>query len=159
MGNVLAKIFSVGAKELVTSVTSGLDGLITNKEEREAAKLAVQQEVNRHLESLQATATKELELQHQNTNSARTAEVERMKILGRADWFQYLIGIIPVLGLPALVYYVMNNQIPERNEHLAMLIIGEVLGFVGAIYNYHYGSSVGSRLKDMRDSNPKQPQS
>ena len=100
---------------------------------------------------MQAGADKELEAQLNNTKDARAAEVERMKILGRADYFQYFIGIIPVLGLPALVYYVMNNAIPERNEHLAMLIIGEVLGFVGAIYNYHYGSSVGSRLKDMRN--------
>jgi len=41
-------------------------------------------------------------------------------------------------------------EIPQRNEHLAMLIIGEVLGFVAGIYNYYYGSSMGSRIKDMR---------
>lgn len=155
MGLNIKSIFSSGAEKLVTAVTSGLDSLITNKEEREAAKLAIQQEINRHVEVMQASADKELQVQFENTKDARQAEVERMKILGRADYFQYVIGIIPVLGLPALVYYVMNNSIPERNEHLAMLIIGEVLGFVGAIYNYHYGSSVGSRLKDMRDSKPK----
>lgn len=147
----LKSIFSSGAEKLVTAVTTGLDSLITNKEEREAAKLEIQKEINRHSETLEQNTLKELELLNANTSDARKAEVERMKILGRADYFQYFIGIIPILGLPGLIYYIMRYEIPQRNEHLAMLIIGEILGFAGGIYNYHYGSSMGSRLKDMRD--------
>lgn len=146
----LKGLFQGKAKEVLDSAFRGLDGLITNKEELAKIKLEAEAEMNRHAEAAEAAYLKELEITNANTGDARKAEVERMKIMGRADYFQYVIGLIPVLGLPALVYYVMMYEIPQRNEHLAMLIIGEVLGFVASIYNYHYGSSMGSRLKDMK---------
>lgn len=148
--SLLKGLFQGKAKEVLDSAFKGLDGLITNKEELAKIKLEAEAEMNRHAEALEAAALKEMEMQNANTGDARNAEVERMKIMGRGDYFQYVIGLIPVLGLPALVYYVMMYEIPQRNEHLAMLIIGEVLGFVASIYNYHYGSSMGSRIKDMR---------
>lgn len=150
MPNILSKIFSSGAKDLVGTVGNVIDNLVTSKEEKEAAKLAIAQEINRHSEALEANSIKEIELQNADRDSARRREMDITKTLGRADYFQYIIGLIPVLGLPALVYYVMMYEIPQRNEHLAMLIIGEVLGFVASIYNYHYGSSMGSRIKDMK---------
>jgi len=150
MGFNLKGLFQGKAKEVLDSAFKGLDGLITNKEELAKIRLEAEAEMNRHAEAMETAYLKEQELNHANTGDARNAEVERMKIMGRADYFQYVIGLIPVLGLPALVYYVMMYEIPQRNEHLAMLIIGEVLGFVASIYNYHYGSSMGSRIKDMR---------
>lgn len=146
----LKGLFQGKAKEVLDSAFKGLDGLITNKEELAKIKLEAEAEMNRHAEAMETAYLKEQELNNANTGDARKAEVERMKIMGRADYFQYVIGLIPVLGLPALVYYVMMYEIPQRNEHLAMLIIGEVLGFVASIYNYHYGSSMGSRIKDMK---------
>lgn len=148
----LKGLFQGKIKEVLDVTFKGLDELIPNKEELAKIKLQAEQELNRHAEALEQAAIREMELQKENTSDARKSEVERMKIMGRADFFQYVIGLIPVLGLPALVYYVMMYEIPQRNEHLAMLIIGEVLGFVASIYNYHYGSSMGSRIKDMRDN-------
>lgn len=152
MGFTLKGLFQGKVKDVLDGTFKGLDDLITNKEELAKIKLEAEKELNRHAEELEKTALKEFELANGNTSDARKAEVERMKIMGRADYFQYVIGLIPVLGLPALVYYVMMYEIPQRNEHLAMLIIGEVLGFVASIYNYHYGSSMGSRIKDMREN-------
>lgn len=146
----IAGLFKGKAKEVLDSAFKGLDGLVTSKEELAKIRLEAEQELNRHAEQLEANALKEMELQNANTSSARQRETELIKTLGRADYFQYIIGLVPVLGLPALVYYVMMYEIPQRNEHLAMLIIGEVLGFVAGIYNYYYGSSMGSRIKDMR---------
>ena len=150
MGLNLKSIFSAGAEKLVTSVTSGLDSLITNKEEREAAKLLLQQEINRHTEAMTASADKELELQFQDKANARQREIEMAKVTGHADRMNWFLAAI-VMGLLifitiALVYI----EIPLRNEHVFMLIIGEILGFAGGIFTYQFGSSIGSRLKDMK---------
>jgi hypothetical protein len=150
MGLNLKGLFSGGLKGLGDTAKNIIAQVAENKMTVAEADILLEKELNRHAEAMEASALKEMELQNANTGDARKAEVERMKIMGRADYFQYLIGLIPVLGLPALVYYVMMYEIPQRNEHLAMLIIGEVLGFVASIYNYHYGSSMGSRIKDMR---------
>jgi len=77
--NIFTKLFSGGAKEIVDSVGGVIDNLTTSKEEKEAAKLAMQQEINRHFESIQANATKELELELQDKANARGMQVEALK--------------------------------------------------------------------------------
>jgi hypothetical protein len=146
----LKGLFSGGLKGLGDTAKNIIAQVAENKMTVAEADILLEKELNRHAEVLEANALKEMELLKENTEAARNREIEITKTLGRADYFQYFIGMVPVLGLPALVYYVMMYEIPQRNEHLAMLIIGEVLGFVAGIYNYYYGSSMGSRLKDMK---------
>lgn len=150
LGNIVTKIFGGKASEVVNSVGSVLDDLITSKEEREAAKLAIQQEVNKHFEQLQTNLIKEQELENADRASARNRESEFVKATGRADYFQYFIGGIAVVTMCGIVIWILTKPIPEKNDHVVMLVIGELLGIVAAIYSYHYGSSQGSRFKDMR---------
>ena len=150
IGNVITKIFGGSAKEVINSVGGVLDNLITSKEEKEAAKLAIEKELNRHLEQLQANLLKEQELDNADRDSARKRESEFVKATGRADYFQYFIGATAVLTMCGIVIWILYNPIPEKNDHVVMLVIGELLGIVAAIYSYHYGSSQGSRFKDMR---------
>lgn len=147
---LLNKIFAGGAKELIGTVGGVIDNLTMSKEEKEAAKLAIQQEINRHAEVMEAQAYKEVELQYQDKGNARSREIELAKITGHSDkvnWF--LIGIIMAL-LVFITVSLTFIEIPLRNEHVFMLIIGEVLGFASGIFTYQFGSSLGSRLKDMR---------
>ena len=146
----LKEIFSAAGAKLVKSFGDALDQNITNKEERDAANLALTQEINRNLEAIMTDATKQIELENADRDSARKREEAFVKATGRADYFQYFIGAVAVLATPVLVYYVLSYEIPQRNEHIAMLLIGEVIGVVVSIYNYHYGSSAGSRFKDMK---------
>ena len=71
VGSIITKVFGGSAKEVITSVGGVLDNLITSKEEKEAAKLAVEQEINRHFEALQTNLLKEKELDVQDRSSAR----------------------------------------------------------------------------------------
>lgn len=149
----LKGIFNAGAEKLIGTIGKAIDDIGTSKEEKEAAKLALQQEINRHVEAMQVSADKELELQFNDKSNARQREVEIAKVTGHADKMNWFLCAI-VMGLlifitVALVYV----EIPLRNEHVFMLIIGEILGFAGGIFTYQFGSSLGSRLKDMR---PKQ---
>lgn len=144
----MAKIFGGSAKEVIDSVSKGLDSILTSKEEKEAAKLLIEQEINRHMEVLQANLIKEQELDNADRDSARKREAEFVKATGRADYFQYFIGAVAVVTMCGIVIWILYNPIPEKNDHVVMLVIGELLGIVAAIYSYHYGSSQGSRFKD-----------
>ena len=155
LGNVLTKIFGGSATEVITSVGSVIDNLTTSKEEKEAAKLAIQVEVNRHMEALQNNLIKEKELDVQDRASARTRETDFVKATGRADYFQYFIGSLAVITTCVIIFILLFNEIPQKNEHVIMLFIGEILGIVTGIYSYHFGSSMGSRLKDMRSNSSK----
>lgn len=89
-------------------------------------------------------------LEVQDKDSARDREIEFIRATGHADRFQYFIGGLAVVTACSVIYFLLFREIPKSNEHVIMLFIGELLGIVTGIYGYHYGSSMGSRLKDMR---------
>ncbi len=157
MANVLGKIFSMGAEKLVGAIGDAFDKNFTNKEEKAKAEAEIQKIITAHVQEMERLSNEQFKNEVEDRASARNRQVDYVKALGRADYFQYFIGAIPVLGLPVLLYYILTYEIPPKNEHIAMLIIGEVLGFLAAIYNYHFGSSQGSRMKDqIKDfNNPK----
>ncbi len=145
----LKDLFSRGTEKLVKTTGEVLDNLITNKEEREAAKLALQSEINRHEEAMSNQALKEQELQNADLNNARNREIEIAKVTGHGDKMNWFLAIIVMGLLIFLTIGLLFVEIPVRNEHVLILIIGEILGFAGGIYTYQFGSSFGSRLKDM----------
>lgn len=146
----LGKLLSGGASKLVDSVTNGLDNLITNKEELAAAKLAVDKEVNRHMEAIQADVTKQIEIEVQDRASARVREAEFVKATGHVDYLQWAlaIGAIGLFGYS--VYAVVTGIISKDFENLFHNILGIIEGVILSIYNYYFGSSAGSRIKDMK---------
>ncbi len=145
----LKDLFSRGTEKLVKTTGEVLDNLITNKEEREAAKLALQSEINRHEEAMSNQALKEQELQNADLSNARNREIEIAKVTGHGDKMNWFLAIIVMGLLIFLTIGLLFVEIPVRNEHVLILIIGEILGFAGGIYTYQFGSSFGSRLKDM----------
>jgi len=63
-------------------------------------------------------------------------------------WFLAIAGI----SLFAyMVYSVMTGHIPEGQKELIFHLFGLVEGtMLVSVYNYYFGSSAGSRIKDMR---------
>jgi len=154
MANILGKIFSIGAEKLVGAIGDAFDKNFTNKEERLKAEAEIQKLVTQHVQEMERLSNEQFKAEVEDMASARNRQVDYAKAIGRADYFQYFIGAIPILGLPVLLYYILTYEIPPKNEHIALLIIGEVLGFIASIYSYHFGSSQGSRMKDqMKDIN------
>ncbi len=148
--SLIKDIISGGLKGLGDTAKGIIQQVAENKIGKAEAELAIEQEINRHAESIMNNATKQIELENADRASARTRETDFVKSTGHADYFQYFIGGIAVLTMVGIVIFILNKTIPEKNDHVVMLVIGELLGIVTAIYSFHYGSSQGSRLKDKR---------
>lgn len=148
----LTGLFSSGAAKLVESVGSTLDNLITNKEELAAAKLELTKEVNRHLEFIQSDATKQLELQLKDIDSARSMQVEALK---QGDTFSkrfvYCLAGGYILFCFAFAGAFFFIDYPERNRDMINTITGVLIssGLV-SIVGFFFGSSKGSSDKQAR---------
>lgn len=148
--NFLTRLFGGGAKEVITSVGGVLDNLITNKEELAAAKQEAEKEINRHFETLQQNTLRELELKIQDRTTARTRETEFVKATGHMDYLMWVLAFAGLGLLFFLIYNLVVSNLPQENKELIAHAIGIVEGVVISIYSYYFGSSAGSRIKDMK---------
>lgn len=146
----LGKLLGGGAGKLVDSVGSVLDNLITNKEELAAAKLEVEKEVNRHMEAVQADATKQVELEIQDRTSARLREADFVKATGHIDYLQWVLAIAATGLFAYSLYAVIHGLVSKEYENLVHNLLGIIEGLCVNVYNYYFGSSAGSRIKDMK---------
>lgn len=146
--SLLKKIFNSGTSEVIGAVGNVLDNLITNKEELAKAKLELEKEINRHMEVIQTNLIKEKEIEVQDRSSARNREAEFVKATGHID---YLMWFLAVSGLGILTYclYSLTNEELE-NKELFIHFLGIIEGIVVSLYSYYFGSSAGSRIKDMK---------
>lgn len=88
-------------------------------------------------------------LEVEDRKSARNREVEFTKATGHIDYMNWFIAIV-VMGLTTfLCVSLVYREMPKTNEHVLLLLIGEIIGFAGGIVSYQFGSSAGSRIKDM----------
>lgn len=152
MNPILGKLFGKAGKTLVDAVGNTLDNLITNKEELAAAKLAIEQEAHRHLEQLESNAIKEIELHNSDKASARTREMEVTKSLGHIDYITYFLCVSGIVVFFFIVWHLTKENLPNDNRELLYHTIGIIEGIIISIYSYYFGSSAGSRVKDMRKS-------
>lgn len=150
MPGLIAKLFSGGAKDLVSGVGTVLDNLITNKEELAAAKLAVEQEANRHAEAISNQADELEKAYLADVQGAREREVNLAKATGRMDYMHAAIGTVIMLTFVAVTIFLLNRELPKGNEHTIINLVGMLEGAVIAVVGYYFGSSAGSRIKDMK---------
>lgn len=146
----ITKLFGGGAEKVIGAVGGVLDNLITNKEELAKAKLEAEKEINRHFEAIKADATKQFELEVQDRASARVREADFVKSTGHIDWMMTAVGILVMVCFMVTVWFVATQPLPEGSEHLLINAMGILEGMVMAVVGYYYGSSAGSRIKDMR---------
>lgn len=146
--NILSKIFGSGAKDVIESIGGVLDNVITNKEELAQAKLEAAKEINRHLEAMQEQMVKMQELEVRDRETARTREAEIVKATGHFDWMMWGLAASGIGMLFYALYQLVNSQI--ENKELFTHFVGIIEGVVVSIYSYYFGSSLGSRIKDMK---------
>jgi len=146
--NLFSKIFGTQAKDIVDAVGNVLDGVITNKEELAQAKLEAAKEVNRHLEAMREQIVKQQELEVKDRETARTREAEIVKATGHFDWMMWGLAAAGIGMLFYALYQLVNSHI--ENKELFTHFVGIIEGVVVSIYSYYFGSSLGSRIKDMK---------
>lgn len=150
MPNFLQNLFKTGVKDVVDSVGKVLDNVITTKDELEAAKLKANEEINRHFEVLQNQADEMEKAYLADTQNARSRETEFVKATGHFDWMMWFLALTGVGVFMFMIYVLVNKVVPESNKDLISHGLGIIEGVVIAIFSYYFGSSAGSRIKDMK---------
>jgi hypothetical protein len=89
-------------------------------------------------------------LEQKDKESARAREVEYIKQTGHADWMMIFVGLTIMITFLGLMVLIVFKPIPTDNQHIIVNAIGILEGLVLSVAGYYYGSSLGSRIKDMR---------
>lgn len=144
---ILGKVASSAAGDVVTSVANAVDQFITTPDEKAAAKVEIEKEVNRHMEALADSANKELELELADMNSARSMQIEALKqddkFSKRFTYYLAMMVIIFVFIFDTAMFFV---KYPQENRDM----INQVAGILNAtalvmVLSFFFGSSMGSK--------------
>jgi len=150
MANILGKIFSAGAEGLVKSITSGLDSLITNKEEKLEAERKIQELVTTHVREMEKLSNERLRLEMEDRDSARKMQIAA---LAQNDNFSkrfvhYLAAfvLLSATGFGFGLFF----WVPEEENKRMIEMFADVYLFAGAmvVLSFYFGSSKGSHDKD-----------
>lgn len=150
IGNVIKNLIGGKAADIVDSVGNVVDKFVQTKEEKDAAKLELTKVMNEHLQAMEQEATKQLEQQVKEMDSARQREIH----IATSDKSPLLNKIIlPILAIGvviltfALFYLVMFKGVTGVEKDILVFVLGALTGYVGQILSYFFGSSAGSAHK------------
>lgn len=150
IANIIGKVTSQGAANIVESVGNVADKFITTGQEREEFKAEVQKEVNRHIEAMAAAQNTELETLMKDMDSARDMN-SRIQESDKASWLSkniaYIIDCIFVVAFILMLVMIFNKAVPEANKELFYTGFGLLGANVSTILNFHRGTSIGSERK------------
>lgn len=150
----LANLIGGKASDIIDSVGSVADKFITTGEERAQFDQAVTAEVNRHVEAMQAEATKELEVYTKDMADARNMNT-KIQESDKASWLSkniaYILDLFVGLlwGTITVILFLKVFKVAANNVDMVSLMA--LHGTVTAVFmismNFHRGSSIGSERK------------
>lgn len=150
IANIIGKVTSTGAANIVESVGNVADKFITTGQEKEEFKAEVTKEVNRHIEAMAAAQNAELETLIKDMDSARDMN-SRIQESDKASWLSkniaYLIDCVFVVAFILMLVMIFNKAVPESNKELFYTGFGLLGANVSTILNFHRGTSIGSERK------------
>lgn len=152
---LLSNLFSGGAEKLIGTIGGVVDNLVTSKEEKEQLKIELAKEINRHNETAEAEATKRIEAELKDVQSARDANA-RIQESDKASWWAkntaYFLDVF--LGLIwgfITVFLVMKALHLMEAYQVDLTAVLSIYSTVTAMFmislNFHRGSSRGSQEK------------
>lgn len=88
-----------------------------------------------------------MRLEVDNVKSARDREAQVVQATGKPDYAQWTVGVIGMVIACTTIYVGLFTQIIDREIyfHLLGIVEGAILL---SIFNYYFGSSLGSKNKD-----------
>lgn len=150
IANIIGKVTSTGAANIVESVGNVADKFITTGQEKEEFKAEVTKEINRHIEAMAAAQNAELETLMKDMDSARDMN-SRIQESDKASWLSkniaYLIDCVFVVAFILMLVMIFNKAVPESNKELFYTGFGLLGANVSTILNFHRGTSIGSERK------------
>jgi hypothetical protein len=89
-------------------------------------------------------------LEVQDRDSARHRETEFVKATGHIDRFMFVLGIYILLAFGFCMYVTVYVKLPETAREMFIEIRATTRDMLLGIGTYYWGSSAGSRIKDMK---------
>jgi hypothetical protein len=89
-------------------------------------------------------------LEVQDRDSARKRETEFAKSVGHSDYMVWFLSGALIMSFFFIVWHLVKASVPNENRELVTNIVGIIEGLLISIYSYYFGSSMGSRIKDMK---------
>jgi|688.fasta_scaffold291047_2 hypothetical protein len=148
-GKHIGTAIEVGA-EIATGDIAGALDIVKGKiqessiSEVEKAKLLQEMELSR-----MAWIKEMFQLEVQDRESARDREAA-LAANGMRDWFQYVVGSVGLICFGFIIYTLIFRVVPESNREMFIHLLGIVEGVVISIFSYYFGSSLGSKRKDLK---------
>ena len=150
IGNVIKNLIGGKAADIVDSVGNVVDKFVQTKEEKDAAKLELTKVMNEHLQAMEQEATKQLEQQVKEMDSARQRELQ-IAISDKAPTLNKIITpilAIVIIGLTFILFYlIMFKGVTGVEKDILVFVLGALTGYVGMVLSYYFGSSIGSAHK------------
>ena len=131
--DAVAGLTGIDALEVVSDLIEGENMNPTDKAEYVRLRQEYEMEVMR--------------MELANVESARSREVGVTQATGKPDYAQWTVGAIGLLIVGAVMYVGLFGVITDKEiyMHILGIIEGAVLL---SIFNYYFGSSLGSKNKD-----------
>lgn len=153
--SIFTKIFSGGADAILGTVSGIVDKFVQTPDEKSKILQDAQIEINRHFEAVETNATKQLELEIQNTSNARAMEIA---IQGdKPSWLSrnvsYLIDLFVMTIWGAMTIYIglralkLLEDAHQVDFSVILGIYAAVSTQMGTVLNFHRGSSKSSEDK------------
>jgi hypothetical protein len=151
--NKIKNVFSGGASKLVDSANNLIDNLTLSKEEKEQFKIDFLKATNEHLQIMEQEATKQMDIQQKENESARNRETQ-IVTSDKAPLLNKIISpllALLILGSTFLFWYIMMfKDIDKDKEILVSGVIGSLTTLSMGVVSYYFGSSIGSHNKQVQ---------
>ena len=149
MPNIFQKIFSSGAGDLVDKVAGAVDRFVQTKEEKAEAQIELQKVINSHLEVMEQEATKQMEIQQKEMESARNREIQ-IAVADKAPLINKIVTPILALSVVALtfiLFYILMFKQVGNEKDIIIYVLGVLSAVCTQVVSYYFGSSQGSAQK------------
>lgn len=146
--NFLKNLFAGKGSEIIESVGEVADKFITTKHEKDQFNAEVQEKLNAHIAVMEQEATKQLEAQMRDMDSARNREVV-IATAEKSPLINKIVTPILALGLIALTftmfYMVLFKDMKGVEKDIVIYILGVLSAITTQVCSYYFGSSIGSK--------------
>jgi hypothetical protein len=149
----ITNILAGGGSKLIETISNTVDEFTLSKEEKEAIKLKLIEEANKHTQLMEVELTKQMDIEQKEMDSARKREID----IATSDKAPLLNKIItPILALLVLGstfifwYIIIFKDLEPHKEVLVSGIIGSLTTISMGVIGYYFGSSIGSKDKQIQ---------
>ena len=89
-------------------------------------------------------------LEVQDRESARAREVDFVKATGHIDRFMLILGVFVLIAFAYCMYVTVYVELAESQREMFIEIRATTRDILLSLAAYYWGSSAGSRIKDMK---------